>query len=94
MADMTRKEKMQIRFMENTMSRINSCLIYTYALQSLLIKKGIFNEDELRSEIEDARKLPATATGRSVLKAMIQDFKLEDHEGLPEGDEKINTKTT
>jgi hypothetical protein len=68
------KEKMLLKFMTATIERINKCLINIHALQSLLIKKGIFTQRELQSEIADAANLPESSVGKKVLADMMKDF--------------------
>ncbi len=74
---MTSSEKMQLRFMESAIERINLCLMHIHALESLSIKKGLFTEKELADEVNDARMLPQTSVGKKALLDMIQDFNFE-----------------
>ena len=67
MSGLSPKEKMLLKFMSSTIERINSCLINIHALQALLIKKGVFTQSELCSEVKDAEMVPTTTVGKNVL---------------------------
>jgi len=68
------KERMLLKFMTATVGRVNTCLINIHALQSLLIKKGVFTQKELQAEVRDATKLPTVSVGKKILVDMMRDF--------------------
>lgn len=67
------EEDLLLKFMGTTISKVNTCLANIYAIETVLIEKGITSKNEMLSRIIDAKKLPQTKLGRSVLSEMIQD---------------------
>jgi hypothetical protein len=78
MSGLSPKEEMLLKFMSTTIERINSCLINIHALQTLLIKKGVFTQNELCSEVSDAEDAPRTAVGKRMLLDMVKDFNVSN----------------
>jgi len=92
MSELTRKEKMQLKFMEIAIARINTCLINIHALQSLLIRKRFFTEGELCAEIKYSKELPLTSLGKNVLNDMIKNFNINELQNITEGANKNNLR--
>lgn len=64
-------ESMMLRFMEKTISNINTCLAGQYTLYKILIEKKIVTEEELLSRIKEDKNLPQRKLGIQVLEEML-----------------------
>jgi len=72
--DLSPKEQMLLKFMTATIGRINTCLINIHALQALMIKKNVFTQKELQTEVRDATNLPTVTLGKKILIEMMQEL--------------------
>lgn len=63
-----------LRFMQETIEKVNVCLAGMYTLQKLLIEKKIISEEELIAKLNDDKKKPLRDTGKNILENMVQEF--------------------
>jgi hypothetical protein len=73
---MTNQELM-LRFMEATIEKVNICLSSIYALEVLLIEKGLVTQDDMIHRIQDSKTLPQTKIGKQILDEMIKGTSFE-----------------
>jgi hypothetical protein len=64
--------KVQLKFMQVMMARVELILIHLHAVEQVLLKKGAVTEEELLSYIKEATSLPNTNLGMKTLKEMLQ----------------------
>jgi len=60
-----------LAFMEASIKRVNDCLCRVYTIESILVEKGLISKEELLGRVQEARRLPQTNVGRSILKEML-----------------------
>jgi hypothetical protein len=71
---MTSQEALILKFMQTIVEKVNRSLANDYAVQQVLIKKGIVTKEEMISEIHDAQNLPDRKIGIQVLNQMLNDY--------------------
>jgi replicative superfamily II helicase len=65
------------KFMEAAIKRIDRSSANIYAIQQILIEKGIATQEEIISKNHDAENLPERKIGEKVLQDMLKDFIIE-----------------
>jgi len=68
------QDKLLLKFMQSAIERINRSLANVYAVQQILIEKGIVTQSEMISKIHEAEELPERKVGMNVLQDMINEF--------------------
>ena len=68
------QDKLLLKFMRSAIERINRSLANVYAVQQILIEKGIVTQSEMLSKIREAEELPERKVGMNVLQDMINEF--------------------
>jgi hypothetical protein len=71
-----------LKFMETSIDKINRALANIYAIQQVLIKKGLVTQQELVLEISDAKTWPDRKVGIIVLNEMMKSLKEENKEKI------------
>ena len=71
---MIMNDALVLKFMETTIDKVNRALVNSYAVQQILIQKGIATENELINKIKEAEQLPNRIIGIETLQDMIKDF--------------------
>jgi len=60
-----------LKFMEATIKRVTSVMATNYAIQKILLQKGMVTKEELLSEIKEANQHPTIIRGREALTEMF-----------------------
>lgn len=71
---MDRRERMQLRFMERVIERINGCMAEQYLIRELLFERGIVSREEYERRLGEARVRPELMVGRRVLREMLKEI--------------------
>lgn len=67
----SRHQEVLLKFMKKTIENINICLANQYAVQKLLISKGVITEPDLINLLHESQKLPQRNLGAATLAEMI-----------------------
>lgn len=67
----SRHQEVLLKFMERTIENVNICLANQYAVQKLLISRGVVTEPELINLLRDSKKLPQRNLGAATLSEML-----------------------
>jgi len=68
----SKDQKVLLKFMEATIEKVNICFSNLYAIEKVLIEKGIVTEKELLSRLKESKDLPKRLLGARTLKEMIE----------------------
>jgi hypothetical protein len=69
-----KQDDLLIKFMKVAIDKINRSLANNYAIEQVLIEKGIVTQKEMIEKIHDAENLPERKVGTEVLQQMMEDF--------------------
>lgn len=68
------EQKLIFRFMETTMKHVNACMARIWALEKLLMEKGVAIPSDMKKRIKDAEHQPTHVRNVSILEDMIKEF--------------------
>jgi hypothetical protein len=71
---MKKDHEIILEFMRVTVEKVNRCLSDSYAIQKLLVEKGIVSEEDIKIRLKDAQSLPQVIIGKKALEEMIENF--------------------
>lgn len=83
-----KEEKVLLKFMEMTISRINLTRATLHSLQTILIEKGIATEKELQESLNESLKQPQLLLGAKTLEAIVGEIESKETIVVPEGQNK------
>jgi|WetSurMetagenome_2_1015567.scaffolds.fasta_scaffold902822_1 hypothetical protein len=72
-SELTKKEELILKFMQVTFESLNSCHAKIYALQKVMVDKGVITPQELATLMDEAKARPKVRIGKEALDAMLKD---------------------
>jgi hypothetical protein len=76
----SQEKKIFFDFMTAITNRLNRALATNYAIQQILIQKGIVSIDQMKETVREAEQLPERKLGSEMLNEMIKDFNQKETE--------------
>lgn len=70
---MNKKDDVILEFMKATIEKVNTCLSSLYALQKIMIEKGIITQEQLLQALNESKSMPKYDLGKRTLDQMLDE---------------------
>jgi len=74
---LSRRDKFLLHFLGTIIDKINTCYANIYAIQTILVNKGLVTKEDIIELSKDAKTMPQRRVGREALTQILQDLNID-----------------
>jgi hypothetical protein len=74
---LSRRDKFLLHFLGTIIDKINTCYANIYAIQTILVNKGLVTKEDIIELSKDAKTMPQRRVGREALTQILQDLNVD-----------------